>query len=73
MIEIIALIISVVSLGLSTYAVVRKNKVVSQAQATVQTVLAATQRAAVCSKCGRKVVRYEPAKDGSIVCANCPK
>jgi uncharacterized Zn finger protein (UPF0148 family) len=69
MIEIIAIIISVVSLGLSTYAVIHKPKVVAQAQV----VLAATQRATVCSKCGRKVVRYETQKDGSAICANCPK
>ncbi len=69
MIEIIAIMVSTISLGLSVYAVYKTKVIIPAANKIVATVAGAN----ICSKCGRKVVRYEPAKDGSIICANCPK
>ncbi len=75
MIETIILVICSANLVLSVYGLFRKPKTVAGSVAIQPAVPGVTQSsvASICSKCGRKVARYEPQEDGSIVCANCPK
>jgi hypothetical protein len=78
----VSLVISIVSLAASAYAVFRAPRHVTTTQQittthetthTVALPAPAVSGNAVCSKCNRAVARFEVQADASVVCANCKR